>query len=88
MNDLRDLFAVNVRRLRHGRGLSRDELADAAGMSRGYLAQLETGKYHVSLKIIAKFAQALRAEPAGFLRRESRRDRPKWCSRGTSHIRS
>ena len=74
-DDLRDIFATNLRRLRHDRGLSQDELADAAGMSRSYLAQIETGKYHVSLKIIGKLARALAAEPAEFLRRPARRDR-------------
>jgi transcriptional regulator with XRE-family HTH domain len=75
--DLRDLFAANLRRLRHERGMSQDELADEAGMSRSYLAQIETGKYHVSLKIIAKLATALNAEPAEFLRRPGRRERSK-----------
>jgi len=75
MDDLRDLFATNLRRLRHARGLSQDELADEAGMSRSYLAQIETGKYHVSLKIIAKLARALNAEPAEFLWQPKRRQR-------------
>ena len=71
---LRDLFATTLRRLHHDRGLSQHELADAAEIS---LAQLGTGKYHVSLKIIAKLAQALGAEPGEFLRRPARRDRAK-----------
>jgi transcriptional regulator with XRE-family HTH domain len=68
--DLRDLFATNLRRLRHQRGLSQDELADGAGMSRSYLAQIETGRFHVSLRIIGKLAVALEAEPAEFLIRK------------------
>jgi transcriptional regulator with XRE-family HTH domain len=45
-------------------------------MSRSYLAQIETGTtFHVSLKIIAKLARALNAEPAEFFRRPTRRDR-------------
>jgi transcriptional regulator with XRE-family HTH domain len=44
-------------------------------MSRSYLAQIETGKYHVSWKIIAKLSTALKAEPAEFLRRPGRRGR-------------
>lgn len=75
-DDLRDLFATNLRRLRHARGLSQDELADEAGVSRSYLAQIETGtSFHASLKIIGKLARALHAEPAEFFRRASRRDR-------------
>lgn len=77
MDDLRDIFAANLRRLRHERGLSQDELADEAGLSRSYLSQNEVGKNHVSLKIIAKLAKALAADPAYFLRRPLRRDRSK-----------
>jgi transcriptional regulator with XRE-family HTH domain len=73
--DLKDLFATNLRRLRHDRGLSQDDLAAEAGMSRSYLAQLETGQYHVSLKIIAKLSKALNAEPAEFLRQPERPER-------------
>jgi transcriptional regulator with XRE-family HTH domain len=69
MEDLRDLFAMNLRRLRNARGISQDDLASEAEMSRSYLSQLETGKYFVSLKIIAKLAAVLDAEPAEFLRR-------------------
>lgn len=75
MDDLRDLFASNLRRLRQERGLSQDDLAAEAGMSRSYLAQIETGKYHVSLKIIAKLSEALEAEPAEFLWRSNRHGR-------------
>jgi transcriptional regulator with XRE-family HTH domain len=75
MEDLRDLFATNLRRLRNARGLSQDDLAAEAEMSRSYLSQIETGKYHVSLKIIAKLAAVLDAEPAEFFRRPSRRGR-------------
>ena len=74
MEDLRDLFALNLRRLRNARGLSQDELAAESEMSRSYLAQIETGKWHVSLKIIAKLAAALRVEPAEFFRRSLPRD--------------
>jgi transcriptional regulator with XRE-family HTH domain len=77
MDDLRELFAANLRRLRHERGLSQDELADEAGLSRSYLSQIEVGKYHVSLKIIAKLAKALATDPADFLRRPVQRDRSK-----------
>jgi transcriptional regulator with XRE-family HTH domain len=34
--DLREVFATNLRRLRHEKGLSQDELAYAAEVSRNY----------------------------------------------------
>lgn len=66
--DLRDLFAVNLRRLRHERGLSQDDLAHEAHISRSYLSQIEKGEFHVSLKVIGKLAETLQVEPAEFLK--------------------
>ena len=71
--DLRDIFAANLRRLRHAKGLAQDDLAYEAEISRSYLSQLEKGKFHVSLKIIAKLAAVLEAEPAEFLKMPKKR---------------
>jgi transcriptional regulator with XRE-family HTH domain len=46
-------------------------------VSRSYLAQIETAKKHVNLKIIAKLAEALDVDPMEFFRRPARRDRAK-----------
>jgi transcriptional regulator with XRE-family HTH domain len=66
--DLRDVFAANLRRLRHAKGLSQDELAYEAEMSRSYLSQIEKGVFYASLKIVDKLASALDVEPAELLR--------------------
>jgi transcriptional regulator with XRE-family HTH domain len=73
--DLRETFATNLRRLRNARGLSQDDLAYDAGMSRSYLSQLEKGAFYVSIKIIGKLADTLRAEPEEFLKRQPKRSR-------------
>ena len=62
------MFAANLRRLRHDKGLSQDSLAYEAEISRSYLSQLEKGKYNASLKIIGKLAAVLGIEPAELLR--------------------
>jgi transcriptional regulator with XRE-family HTH domain len=62
--DLRDVFATNLRRLRNAKGLSQDDLAYEAGVSRSYLSQLEKGSFYASLKIIGRLAEALKVEPA------------------------
>ena len=75
--DLRDVFAANLRRLRHEKGLSQDDLAYEAEVSRSYLSQLEKGAFYASLKIVGKLAEALGVEPAELLRRggaEAQRD--------------
>jgi len=71
--DLRSLFATNLRRLRHEKDLSQDDLAYEAEISRSYLSQLEKGVFYASLKIIGKLADTLKVEPAEFLRRPERK---------------
>lgn len=66
--DLRDIFATNLRRLRNAKGMSQDDLAYEAEVSRSYLSQLEKGVFYVSLKIIGRLAEALDAEPVEFLK--------------------
>jgi transcriptional regulator with XRE-family HTH domain len=66
--DLREVFATNLRRLRHEKGLSQDDLAYEAEVSRSYLTQLEKGAFYASLKIVGRLADALDVEPAELLR--------------------
>jgi transcriptional regulator with XRE-family HTH domain len=62
--DLREVFATNLRQ----KGLSQDDLAYEAEVSRSYLSQLEKGSFYASLKIIDKLAKALDVDPAELLR--------------------
>ena len=71
--DLRDVFAANLRRLRHAKGLSQDDLAYEADISRSYLSQLEKGAFYASLKIVGKIANTLGVEPAELLKLPARR---------------
>jgi transcriptional regulator with XRE-family HTH domain len=71
--DLRDVFATNLRRLRHAKGLSQDDLAYEAEVSRSYLSQIEKGSFYASLKIVGKLANALGVEPAELLKLPTRR---------------
>ena len=66
--DLREVFATNLRRLRHAKGLSQDDLAYEAEVSRSYLSQLEKGAFYASLKIIEKLATVLKVQPAELLK--------------------
>jgi transcriptional regulator with XRE-family HTH domain len=74
--DLREVFATNLRRLRHEKGLSQDDLAYEAEVSRSYLSQLEKGTYYASLKIVARLAEALGVEAAELLKQPSARRDP------------
>jgi transcriptional regulator with XRE-family HTH domain len=70
--DLRDVFAINLRRLRHARKLSQDDLAYEAEVSRSYLSQLEKGVFYASLKIVGRLADALEVEPSELLKLPTR----------------
>ena len=67
-SDLRAVFAANLRRLRHERGLTQHDLAEKSGVGRIYIWQLEHCIYSASLKIIQKLATALDIEPAELLK--------------------
>jgi len=41
--DLRQAFAANLRRLRHAKGISQEDLAYEADVNRTYLSKLEKG---------------------------------------------
>lgn len=70
--DLRQLFATNLRRLRHQRKLSQEGLAHEAGVDRAYMSRVERGVTHVGLEIIGKLADVLEVDPAGFFRKPTR----------------
>jgi transcriptional regulator with XRE-family HTH domain len=73
--DLRQVFATNLRRLRHVRGFSQEALAHDADVDRRYLSKIETGGTWVGLEIIGKLAAVLEVEPAELLRLPPRRSR-------------
>jgi transcriptional regulator with XRE-family HTH domain len=74
--DLREVFAANLRRVRHEKGLSQDDLAYEAEVSRSYLSQLEKGAFYASLRIVGRLAETLGVEPAELLKLPPRRKRP------------
>lgn len=70
--DLRQLFATNLRRLRHNRKLSQEQLAHDAGVDRAYLSRVERAVTYVGLEIIEKLASILEVDPVEFFRRPVR----------------
>lgn len=72
--DLRQVFAANLRRLRNQRGISQDDLAHRANVSRSYLSQIEKGAFYASLKIVGRLALALGVDPAELLKKSVRQN--------------
>jgi transcriptional regulator with XRE-family HTH domain len=66
--DLRQVFAANLRRLRHAKDLSQEDLAYEANVNRSYMSKLERGGSYVGLEIIGKLAAILEVEPADLLK--------------------
>ena len=73
--DLRQVFAANLRRLRHAKGLSQETLAYEADVNRTYMSKLEKGGSYPGLEIIGKIAAVLEVEPADLLKLPPKRHR-------------
>lgn len=68
--DLRMVFARNMRSLRQTRGISQEKLAELAGLHRTYVSSVERGERNISIDNIERLAKALDAAPEFLLRGE------------------
>ncbi len=66
--DLKRAMAINVRRERHARKLSQEELADRAGLSARYLGSIERAKVSASVTVLGRLARAFRVDPCDLIR--------------------
>jgi transcriptional regulator with XRE-family HTH domain len=57
-----DRVAMRIKQLRERRKWSQEKLAMEAGISRGYLARLETARQDPTLTTLEKLARALRVK--------------------------
>ena len=60
---LRQLFARNIRHLRGEKRMTQLELAQAAGLGRSFVSQLERGRFSATLETIAALSCALGVAP-------------------------
>ncbi|UXS53076.1 helix-turn-helix transcriptional regulator [Agrobacterium tumefaciens] len=68
---LRERVANNLRRLRHERSMSQEELAHRAHINRNYVGMLEREEYAASVDMLEKLGSALGVDPVEFLRDHS-----------------
>lgn len=73
MNLLR-IFGTNVRRLREGKGLSQEALADKSDLHRTYISDIERFQRNISLDNIQKIAKALNVEPYELLMEDTKNE--------------
>lgn len=71
--DLRQIFATNLRRIRHLRDVSQEDLAYQAGINRSYMSKLEKGSTYAGLEIVGKLADALEVDPIEFFKKPDRK---------------
>lgn len=57
----------NVRRIRTGRGVSQEELADELGVHRTYMGGVERGERNLTLRSVERLATGLGVAPVALL---------------------
>jgi transcriptional regulator with XRE-family HTH domain len=57
-------FGMRVRQIREDRGMSQEELADAAELHRTHISLIERGQRSVRIDTVGRLAIALRVQPA------------------------
>jgi transcriptional regulator with XRE-family HTH domain len=67
--DIRDVLALNLRRLRQAKGLSQEELAHQAEIDRTYVSALERSVYAAGIDVVDRLARVLGVEVADLLKR-------------------
>lgn len=55
-------FIVRLKKFRHDRGMTQEALAEKAGISRVFVARLETGKQDPTLTTLKNLAKALKVK--------------------------
>jgi transcriptional regulator with XRE-family HTH domain len=71
--DLKEAMATNLRRARHERKLTQEELADRAGLSSRYLGSIERAAVSASVTVLGRLADALRIDACELIRPAQRR---------------
>lgn len=67
--DLKEVMAINLRRIRHDKQLTQEELADTAGLSARYIGAIERDDVSASVTVLGQIADALGVEPAELVTR-------------------
>lgn len=68
---IREVLALNLKRLRQAQDLSQEELAHRAELDRTYVSSLERCLYAASIDVVDRLATVLGVEAADLLQRPS-----------------
>lgn len=67
--DIREILALNLRKLRRVRGISQEELAHRAKIDRTYISALERSLYAASIDVLDRIARVLEVDTSDLLKR-------------------
>jgi transcriptional regulator with XRE-family HTH domain len=65
--DLKEVMAVNLRRLRHDKQMTQEDLAERSGLSARYVGAIERADVAASVTVLGQIAEALDVEPGELL---------------------
>ena len=74
MADLKEIVAVNVRRLRHDRGWTQEDLADRVGLSARYVGQIERAQASMTITVLGRIANVFKIDAAELVARSRSKD--------------
>lgn len=66
--DLKEVVAVNLRRLRHAKHMTQEELAEKAGLSARYIGGIERANASATVSVLGRIAEALGVEATELVR--------------------
>lgn len=66
--DLKEVMAVNLRRARHDKEMTQEELAHRAGISSRYVGKIESASVSASVTVLGQLAAALDIDPCELVR--------------------
>ncbi|WP_187434784.1 helix-turn-helix domain-containing protein [Bradyrhizobium cytisi] len=67
--DLKEVMAINLRRIRHVKKMTQEELADGAGLSVRYVGAIERADVSASVTVLGRIAKALGVEATDLIKR-------------------
>jgi transcriptional regulator with XRE-family HTH domain len=82
MADLKEIVALNVRRLRHDRGWTQEDLADRTGLSARYVGQIERAQASMTISVLGRIANVFKIDAAELVARSRGKDDPAGRRRG------
>lgn len=66
--DLKEVMAINLRRIRHEGQITQEELAHLSGISARYVGSIERADKSSSVTVLGKISGALDIDPSELLR--------------------